>query len=496
MMDRQIKVLAIGSGHLLSLLSTTLLEAGLSDFHVLNTKENSPFQPGRCDFWNETVQRYHYVLYVSNEINREQIQCLHTACLAGKTMLFPAVCTLRFGFAGPLVHAESRVCWESAWRRLHRCALDNPQQSDDSETVCTLLVNLLVFELLKTVASVEQSHLIDHIYLLDSETLVGNWHEVAPHPLADGNAKTEWLTDVEVALRLDQCLHTNLDECLAYFNRLTSKQTGILHTWEEGELNQLPLSQCGVQATDPLTDGPAELLPPLISIALTHKEARREAGLAGIEAHMSRVASRHFAFMGVGAGETFAECLCRGLQNCLAHEMDKRVSSLIPLFLPVPAAAIEDERCRFYLQALTIMQKSPEIGLDQELCGFPVAWVESGGLWYGGVGLNILTAVRKALELAIQYAQNEQTNEGLHERWQVSAVKRTAHRQSMPILSNDAAETYHDAAATYIEMSKSALRILERNGKRLHACSLEWEPFIKTEPIVVYGVTLREELSQ
>lgn len=94
---------------------------------------------------------------------------------------------------------------------------------------------------------------------------------------------------------------------------------------------QLPLAQCRVQPIDPLSDGPAELLQSVISSGLTHEEARREAGLAGIEAYGNRLVAILDlpTNVQIGAGETFTEGGYRGLQRCLVQEM-KKVRRTIP----------------------------------------------------------------------------------------------------------------------------------------------------------------------
>ena len=75
----------------------------------------------------------------------------------------------------------------------------------------------------------------------------------------------------------------------------------------------------------------------MVCTGLTHDKARKEAGLAGIEAYVSRMIDLLVAtlppqqkvegstiesqeFVGIGAGETFAEGVCRGLQKCLTEE--------------------------------------------------------------------------------------------------------------------------------------------------------------------------------
>ncbi len=63
------------------------------------------------------------ILYVSEEGELEELKSLHTVCRETGKMFLPAICMQQVGLAGPLVHPDSEVCWESAWRRLHDAAL-------------------------------------------------------------------------------------------------------------------------------------------------------------------------------------------------------------------------------------------------------------------------------------------------------------------------------------------------------------------------------------
>jgi putative thiazole-containing bacteriocin maturation protein len=181
-----------------------------------------------------------------------------------------------------------------------------------------------------------------------------------------------------------------------------------------------------------------------------------------------------------------AEGVCRGLQKCLTEELRKRLSIQTPSIRQAQLAAVEDECCRYYIQALTTLQGTPEIWLGEEVFGFPAAWVGTGGHWYGCVGLNRATALRQALVQALQQAQNEQARpetQGL----QVSSVhlhEQAPHRLEIPHLDE----------APPAETLKSALQVLERNRKRLLVFQLIVEPFLKEEPIEVFGVLLREEM--
>ena len=68
-------------------------------------------------------------------------------------------------------------------------------------------------------------------------------------------------------------------------------------------------------------------------------------------------------FIGVGAGETVAEGIGRGLQKSLAEVLGKRQANQLPSVFQIQLSAIEDKHCQFYLQALTRMKGAPIIGL-------------------------------------------------------------------------------------------------------------------------------------
>jgi putative thiazole-containing bacteriocin maturation protein len=523
---RQTNVLAVGSGPFFISLVAALLESGLPKFHVLVTDsvptnrqrlaelaaharktdpevavEEIALQQGGASFWRDAVQPFHSILYVSQEGDVEELKVLHAVCREEKKVLLPAMCLKQVGLAGPLVHPDSEGCWESAWRRLHQPAIcKDPQLHTFSSTAGALLANVIVFELLKTVTGVTESELKNKFFLLDLETLEGNWHSFMPHPLVTGRAAAEWVRDFDLLLERSSG-RRDLNGLLSYFSRLTSAESGIFHIWEEGDLKQLPLAQCRVQSADPLSEGPAELLPEIVSTGLTHEEARREAGLAGIEAYVSRMAGllvkmlppqqeaegsrvEPQEFVGVGAGETVAEGICRGLQKCLAEELGKLQADRKHLVSRVQLSDIQDERCRFYLQSLTTMQGTPVIGLGEEVSGFPVVWVGTCGRWYGSVGLNVTMALRKALQQALMNAQNQSA--GLStQALEVSSVLLEGAPLSLAIPANE------DSAQS--EILQSALQVLERTGKRILVFDLALEPFLKEKLAGVFGVLLREE---
>ncbi|HWO95047.1 MAG TPA: putative thiazole-containing bacteriocin maturation protein [Bacillus sp. (in: firmicutes)] len=527
---RQAKVLAVGSGPFFVSLVSALLESGLPKFHVIITDsvptnrqrltelvahahksdhevavEEVTVKKEGVSSWREIVQPFDSILYVSQEGDVEELRAFHAVCREEKKVFLPAICLQQAGLAGPLVHPDSEGCWESLWRRIHQSALCKDEQlSTFSSTAGAMLANVIAFELFKEITGVTESEQKNRFFLLDLDTLEGNWHSFMPHPLLTERTSAEWVEDFEV--RIEQGLRRGKPgELLLYFSQLTSEVSGIFHIWEEGNLKQLPLAQCRVQAVNPLSEGPAEQLPDIVCASLTHEEARREAGLAGIEAYVSRMAGLLVTtlplyqnaeystvdpqeFVGVGAGETFAEGVCRGLQKCLDEELSRRQVEQKNVVSRVQLSAVEDERCRFYLQALTTMQGAPVIGLGEEVSGFPVIWVGTNGCWYGSAGLNITVALRNALQQALMEAQNE-ANCLKAQALEVSSVF-LEEKVSLNLLIPVCEEPIQS------EVLQSAMQVLERNHKRLLVFELALEPFLKEGLTGVFGVLLREEESR
>lgn len=526
---RQSKVLAVGSGPFLISVISALLESGLPKFHVL-ISDSEPTDRQRMlelvvharktdpeaaieevalvkegvSSWREAVRPFDSILFVSQGGDIEELRVLHAVCREEQKMFFPAVCLQQAGMAGPLVHPDSEGCWESAWRSIHESAICKDSQFHTfSSTAGALLANVTVFELLKKITGTNDSEPSNRFFLLNLETLEGKWHSFMSHPLVTGRTAVEWIHDFEQ--QLERRSNKSESGLLPYFSRLTSAESGIFHIWEEGDLKQLPLSQCRVQAIDPLSEGPARLLPDIVCTDLTHEGARREAGLAGIEAYVSRMAgllvstlSSHQEaegskiepqeFIGIGAGETVAEGIGRGLLRCLAEEMGKQLACQEPSVSRVHLSAIEDKRCQFYLQALTTMKGEPMIGLGEAVSGFPVVWVDTGDRRYGGVGLNVTFALRDALQQALSKAQNHPVSLTSQVLEVPSARLAVQFPLSLEIPSCE--------AAVKSDVLQSALQVLKRNRKRILVFDLAVEPFLKEEMAGVFGVLLREEGSR
>ncbi|HEU4963956.1 MAG TPA: putative thiazole-containing bacteriocin maturation protein [Bacilli bacterium] len=516
---RRAKVLAIGSGPFFVSLVSALLESGLSKFDFLINDEVStnrerlteleayarrsdaevklteldPARNGQRS-WQEVVQPYDWLIHVSQEADVEELLSLQAACRQGAKALLPAVCLKQTGLAGPLIHPDADGCWLSMWRRLHRTALGSgsPLTHSFSMTAGAMLANVAVFELFKAITGA--SPLQNACFLLDLETLEGNWHEFLPHPDVIG------LADVQRVDRFESKLDNGpgrqaAERYYSYFQWLTSATSGIFHVWDEEDLTQQPLALCAVQVADPLSIGVADLLPKVVSSAVTHLEARMQAGFAGIESYVSRLiektpwkqAAVPSCYVGVGTGGTVAEAIGRGLQACLEHELFRQLTGAPLTIRAVKLEAVEDEFSRFALETLATRKGPPAIGRGADVCGFPVLWVGAGGRWYGGIGATVEWALGKALQKALADVQHPSST---------TSLRQPVLEQLSVITEGDpySLQIPDSSLVGWSEVVLTAMGVLQGQGKRLDVFDLALEPFLQGVLAGVYGVVLREEV--
>ncbi|EJL30725.1 putative thiazole-containing bacteriocin maturation protein [Brevibacillus sp. BC25] len=422
------KVLVIGAGSFLLSVIHALLESGCVQFHYAITNEAStnrerleaiiehsrrkdphvkldelkPTSWEGAD-WSATIEPFAGILYTSANVNEGEVGVIQSACREREKVFVPALFVQQKGMVGPLIHPQSEACFESAWRRLHRQALcADPEQHPYSMTAAAMLANIAVFEWFKYVSGVNEAEDPNKIYLLNLETLEGSWQSYMPHPMRKEDMSMEVLDERELELRISKEAKQK-ESLLSLFPSWTSPDNGIFHSWDEGELTQLPLTQCRVTAVDPVADGPAELLPTVVCAGYTHDEARREAGLIGAEMYVGRLVNHRN--IGIGAGETAAEGLCRALQHCLTLTYVSEMQGRQPTARPVHVDSIVDEQSQFYVRSFATLGEKLMIAKGHEVCGFPVFWVETRTGWYGSIGLLEREALRKALMYALHQIQ-------------------------------------------------------------------------------------------
>jgi len=546
---READLLAVGSGSIFVSLVSSLLDSGIPRFKMLITDPEATNReriselaaharlsdqavelievesPADCQWsmmsvsgWREVVKSVGTVLYVSQEGEHSlsELKALHTACRSEKKIFVPALVMQRGGMAGPLVTPDSPGCWESAWRRVHLSGLgaelgttavaDTEAQTvsglgavHDSSTVGALLSNVIVFEWLKLQAGVAVSERTPNhqFFLIDAQTLEGQWHPFLPHPLAGEGMRNSTFPTVDVPADNSRASDPP-DRLLTFFHELSIGSASVLHQWEEGDTKQLPLSQCRVQAADPLSAGPAKLLPAMVCAGMTHYEARREAGLSGIEAYAARLSAgvlepgvtANLSHWGIGAGESQSEAIGRGLFKLLSARLAKDIEVEAPLLFPVKLKKIEDKRCAYYLRALTTLQGEPVIGFGDDCEGFQVVFVGTNGCWHGGIGLNRTAALSAALVQALQCAQNGlgwSGEQAIGKQLIVTESVRMADALAQAVTIPEWDRDGHGLALQH------AVKVLKRRGIRLAAVDLSTESFMTEGLTGVFGVFLQKE---
>lgn len=504
--------LAVGSGRILLSLAESWYESGLSNLTIYVTNKE-PTDTGKLTElckqtlgseneltlkiiattadekpnWKALVQPFQFILYVSEHGELEELRSIQQACIAERKQMLPAIAIRGMGMVGPLLGPDGEGLWESAWLRIHSSVFSERQTPEIFSTAAVgILSNLIVHEWHKAITGEHELDYRNQCFLLDPVTLTGCWHPFLSHPLVSGYDVARPLKNIEHSLRIN---HEQIspDEWFTAFNQLTSGVTGIFHAWEEADLIQLPLAQCLVQAADPLSKEPAHLLPTIVRSGLTHVEARLESGLAGLEAIVDRIIPLLFASLtphqqegiSIGVGCDIAEAVVRGVRACLTKELGKQIMSDDPTVVQrIACQQIEDVRCHYYLQALTILKGESLIAVGEPLLGLPTVWVYSDSSWYGSADLSFTLALRQSLQKALRKSEPTTNSPVLSEDHEV---------QDMTISNGE--------PLSYSSLLLSAIETLKLCHKRLEVFELRSESLWGRGPFVAYGVVLREEES-
>ncbi|KQL33044.1 bacteriocin maturation protein [Bacillus sp. FJAT-25509] len=517
---RQSKILAIGSGTIVTSLVSALLESGLAKFHLLITNtENTDKKRIKEIVDNarktdrevevelmkreklslqEIVSTFDSILYVSEDDRVYELKMLNEICKREKKRFIPAISSQRICMTGPLVTSNSEACFESAWRSVHQNILCEEGVNHPLSSISSaMLANIMVFELFKDITKSRETEKNNQVYIINQETLEGSWHTFSPHPLVTGKAKAKIVHNFEEKLEQNK-LKGDQSKLLTYLGQFNSQETGLFHVWDEGELNQLPLAQCRIQVVDPLTEGPVKLLTSTICTELTHEEARREAGLTGVEMYVAQIANQLIMnsesdvvesmepgeYIAIATGQTFSESICRALQKYLSEELNKQASDHKSKIQEIKAIKIEDDCAQFYLQTLNTIHESPKIALGKEICGFPVVWIGTQKGWYRSVGLNITMAIQDALKQVLKELQNK-----------TPLLASTAIQSSLVLVEEKQIPEIiipQSNRAQHTDLLVSAIDTLKQKNIELLTLEFMLESINVEELAGVYGVLLRE----
>ncbi|GMA63823.1 putative thiazole-containing bacteriocin maturation protein [Alicyclobacillus fastidiosus] len=518
---RNSNVLAIGTETFLISLAGALLESGLSTVNMIVTDpcdvhssrledvlslyrdldddvavHDLTDQVTDLESLQNTVQTMDAVLYVSQSGDIDELRRVESICRRAQKLFIAATFVNGLGLVVPNARPGGgpgvASAFEAVWRRIHRTAFERDLHvSGCTGTSGAILVNVLVFELFKTIVGVDREP-GNRLYTLDVETLEGKWHEVIP--ASDVGGIEADLRIANLHERIASEASCSMSEVLAYFARITDKTSGIFHVWDEGGLSQLPLAQCLVQPINPASNGPAELLLQTVCTGFTHEEARCEAGLTGLEEYVRRRIGEIMNDgqpVGVGAGGTVAEAVGRGLQNFLTIELTQALQTNPATIRLIELGEISDEKCQFYLQALRAMGIDPVVGISDDAFGFPVAWVGTNGRFVGSVGFCMSMALQRTLAYALRCESADEEDDTAQDvRCVSTAVVQIEHDEAVSPIDIEAWPGFH------LEQVTAALDALARKGKDVVVLDLALEPFMTDVLAGVMGVCIRQGESQ
>ncbi|ELK46654.1 hypothetical protein [Halobacillus sp. BAB-2008] len=475
---RRKRVLILAEGRKATTLTTALLQSGLTSIHVhmteknqkefskmkeLGTREaaNDPDINLQISFsqtgsWKKFIHDVDAVLFAGAAQEREKCESIYKFCCEHETPFFALIDLGRKAMAGPVIHSEDGG-WTSIWKHLPADWVSD-NSPPFSGVTDGLLAHSLVFEWFKHEAGINEPYHSNYFYILDKETLEGDWHSCKPLPRMMHSK----------IMRKTPTTRTETKDLLLYFQSLAESPLGIFHYWEEGDAEQLPLSRCTIQVKSAGSDFPA-LLPAVNVAALTHEEARCEAGLAGIERYLHSMQSQGEQ-MSIGAGGSIHEASLRAVHYWLQKQTFRKRGEYLVF------DDVSDPECRYYLRALQMVRPEMEWILSESEAGFPVIWQKSKrGAWHGCSGANLTLAIREAGKLAL--CEDIRPPKGTYE--QITAASTIS--VNIPSI--------HEEKVLIDQVNQS----LEKNGKKLEFVEVHASPFTEDGVVAVCGVVEKEE---
>lgn len=504
MSKQEDKVLAIGSGSFLHTLIEAWYDAGYPAITVYEAEKifeepyNAKQQPEPN--WRSLIRPYQFILYVAQLDHLQELSDIQDACVVEGKQLVPAAIYRGAGLIGPLLQPGEEVRPEAAWRSLHPTVfLENTQVHNISNRALAFLANLIIHEWHLEATEGEEPACRDQCYIFNPATLTGSWHSIRQHffELAQRIKPASRIPDLKQVIAANDALadKKSTNGWYTSFERLTSSINGVFHAWEEADLIQLPLAQCSVQPVDPLSEDDAILLTKIVCSGLTHEEARRESGLAGLEAITERLLPLQFptlssdqrANVGIGAGTHASEAVGRGLRAVLMKQFEKRIEQSRVHSNPITVTRvehvqIEDARCQYDMQALSLLRGEPLIFVSEPLLGCPVMWVYSDNVWYGGTDAEITLALRHTLQMALNKKEGLASDLFLVQ----SEDRKWGHSLVIPSIPYP----------TPLEHWNSMIRhVLLQADACIEVYDLHCSSFLGSEPFFIYGAVRREEES-
>ncbi|MFM9278715.1 hypothetical protein [Paenibacillus jiagnxiensis] len=429
--------------------------------------------------WRELVQPFHFVLFASANNKLELYHEFYSCCIEEQKVLLPLTFTHEYGILGPATIKESDACWESCWRRLHMQKWVSSFPAPTIVNMMSHITSCYVERYLRTGIP----ELQNRVYILSGDPIHGEIHSFFEHPLTVQHIPLSGWFSLHIPFKQEQS-SMNEEQLQDYFTGLVSSRIGVFYSLEESSFDQLPLSLCSIQTADPLADGPSTTLPTMIHAGMDHNQARREAGLSGLEGYVSRLCNHLFSKQMqntyAGVGTTASEAAGRGLQSLLQSELDCLYQRVIPAAVPFDLSKIDDLSTKYYLESLRALAEDLVLGYSEDLYPhIPIVWVRSNGTWHYAIDLNPTLALRRVLAEALGHIQTGHSRSGSISFKTISLAGQTK-QMCLP----EAGTSYR---AQDIEDMLSILHPFQ-----VLVTNLAVEPFLKE--LVVFGVRLSKEV--
>jgi putative thiazole-containing bacteriocin maturation protein len=290
-------ILVIGSGLTLTALVHATLKGGVCHLGVVITDECDTARQRHRDYlelfqqrdpqqllqelvtpdWKDdaqvlaAIQPFDLILHISDRPMLTRAQRLNRLCFNQQKPLIQAMLVEDEAWIGPLVLPATHGCWECAWRRLqanqdrHSNHFPSYTFEDQREapisrftalTTAALVANEMSFEIFKHVTEAGPLETLQHLVVVDLETLHRQKHAFLPHPLCQTCqhpvAPTEasflqTITELEQAEPLDSALFSRrAASCI-------ERRLGLLRTLDEEDFEQIPLNVCRATVSNPMS---------------------------------------------------------------------------------------------------------------------------------------------------------------------------------------------------------------------------------------------------
>lgn len=293
---RECRLLLIGSGLSLTALVSANLKSGVRQIAVLTTDECATDQRRHEEYlhlynqqgsrqellevkspcWQEeaevaaAIQAFDVIIFASDRPMLARARMLTKLCRVQQKIFIPAVIVDNYAWIGPLLHPETRGCWECSWLRL-QAHLAEPRAQfsayslQDQPAVlpsrfiamptAAIIANELSFEIFKYLSGVGALETEARLLSVDLETLQIQRHAFQPHPLCTTCQTHEAPTAEQFRATISQVEQGSPIEQEVLSKQIATcfeSHCGLFISLAEQDFIQLPLNISQVTISNPM----------------------------------------------------------------------------------------------------------------------------------------------------------------------------------------------------------------------------------------------------